>query len=340
MSRHSRGFTLVELLVVIAIIGVLIALLLPAVQAAREAARRSQCSNNLKQIGIALHNYHSAHNCFPPGGLDYGWSYRADSRPEPEPADKTVKNLNGLVLLLPYLEQQPLYEKYDFRQCASHAGSPGQTQSNIISSSRPFAGDAVASGNGDVISQMVPVFICPSDPYDVLLPAGSAYGIKAGSSLRAVKTNYDFSALRSDFDYFNDWTLLKATAKCMFGENSDTTIAKVTDGTSNTVAVVETVHWIANGHSPAWGMRGWVMTGIEIGQGINRWELSPGNYWASPQGAVRGRLGDWGWAGSLHPGGCQVCLADGSTRFISETVDKVILVAIGTMAGNEAVAVP
>jgi prepilin-type N-terminal cleavage/methylation domain-containing protein len=247
MSGERRvAFTLVELLVVIAIIGILIALLLPAVQAAREAARRSHCSNNLKQIGLALHNYHSAHNCFPPGGLDYGWTSTSDTRPDPEPADKLVKNMNGLVLLLPFLEQAALYEKYDFRQCASLAGSSAQTQSNIIGSSRPFAGDPVdTSENGWVISQKVPAFICPSDPNEILLPAGSAYGIKAGSSLRAVKTNYDFSSYSSDANYFSDWSTLSSKSRRMFGENSDTTMAHVTDGTSNTVAVVETLHWVA-----------------------------------------------------------------------------------------------
>ena len=121
--RTRRGFTLVELLVVIAIIGILIALLLPAVQAAREAARRSQCTNNMKQLGVALHNYHDTHKVFPPGGLDYG---HAGTGPHPslpggvEPANKLVKNMNGLVLLLPYIEQQSLYDQYDCNQCASN----------------------------------------------------------------------------------------------------------------------------------------------------------------------------------------------------------------------------
>jgi prepilin-type N-terminal cleavage/methylation domain-containing protein/prepilin-type processing-associated H-X9-DG protein len=341
MSGERRvAFTLVELLVVIAIIGVLIALLLPAVQAAREAARRAHCTNNLKQIGLALHNYHSAHNCFPPGGLDYGWSMTA--RSTEEPADKLVKNMNGLVLLLPFLEQAALYEKYDFRQCASLAGSSGQTQGNIIGSSRPFAGDPVdTSENGWVISQKVPAFICPSDPYEILLPAGGAYGIKAGSSLRAVKTNYDFSGYSSDANYFSDWSTLSSKSRRMFGENSDTTMAHVTDGTSNTVAVVETLHNVADGHCPAWGMRGWVMTGIDLGKGrINDWNIPATWTWVSIKDPIPGRLYTWSVAGSLHPGGCNVCMADGSTRFLAETTEQVIRTALATMAGGEAISAP
>src|SRR5689334_15791940 len=99
VSRSRRGFTLVELLVVIAIIGVLVALLLPAVQAAREAARRAQCSNNLKQLSLALHNYENTHNTLPPAGID-------------------SNQMSWVVLLLPYFEQQNLYSQFNFNKGA------------------------------------------------------------------------------------------------------------------------------------------------------------------------------------------------------------------------------
>src|SRR5687768_1953515 len=103
MRDHRRGgFTLVELLVVIAIIGILIALLLPAVQAAREAARRTHCSNNLKQLGVALHNYESARKIYPPAGEGYSWCGSSATGP----GNAVFINSNGLVKLLPYLEQE------------------------------------------------------------------------------------------------------------------------------------------------------------------------------------------------------------------------------------------
>ena len=106
------AFTLVELLTVITIIGILVGLLLPAVQAAREAARKTQCTNNMKQLGVALHGYHEVHGCFPPAGVAYGFCE------EPQYGDGSILNANGLMMLLPYLDQTPLYAMYDQKQCA------------------------------------------------------------------------------------------------------------------------------------------------------------------------------------------------------------------------------
>jgi len=338
MNRLRKlGFTLVELLVVIAIIGILVALLLPAIQAAREAARRSQCINNLKQIGVALHNYHDTYKVFPPGGLDYGWSGGGGT----EPANKTVKNINGLALLLPFLEQQSLHSRLDFNQAFSHVGPTPQTQSNIVPSTRPIAGNAGTSGNAAVQAEPVPVFMCPSDRSSLLrLPTTGVYAILDGSGYAATKTNYDLSAWRSDYWTFNDWTTQNVMVRRMFGENSDTNTAAVIDGTTNTVAVGETCRWVANGSAPSWGFRGWVMTGVDVAAGINLFAIPPTYTWVADKSTIPGRLRDWGLCGSLHPAGANVCLGDASVRFLSENTDVTILTAIATMAGAESIRIP
>jgi prepilin-type N-terminal cleavage/methylation domain-containing protein/prepilin-type processing-associated H-X9-DG protein len=328
--RVLRAFTLVELLVVIAIIGILIALLLPAVQAAREAARRAQCSNNLKQLGLALHNYHAAFRSFPPAGIGYGWCTYPESGGAP-----IVLNVNGILMLLPYLEQQPLYDKYNKKQCACNAMYGNTGCCGPCSAVGVLAGDSVASGNAAVVSTRLTVLACPSDNGDPFLPESSPhYGVKPGSGYLGAKTNYDFStSYRYDC---NAWSQESASSRRMFGENSTTRISDVSDGTSKTIAMAETVYDVYNGRCAAWGYRGWVMVGIDVGgYGFNQWAW-PGII-ANPR---RGQLRSWGHAGSLHPGGANILMADGSTHFFSEVTDSVLLVRLSTMAGGEVASVP
>ena len=326
-SAGRQGFTLVELLVVIAIIGILIALLLPAVQAAREAARRSQCTNQLKQMGLGVLNYERTHRVFPPAGLDYGWTPHNDGAP------KTILNLNGFMLLLPFLEQQAVYAKYNFN------GSAGAYDPNGI----PLAGNPGANGNDQVVAMQLPIFYCPSDDGPKAMPwtgtTSANYGISASSPLFGARTCYEFSSNPSqEQNAGNSWNYYASSkvTRALFGQNSPARMADILDGSSHVTAFIETTLLTGNGGSNAWGYRGWVMNGVSLfgtgPNGINQW-VAPASwsawYTAPP---VVGKIITWGNAGSLHPAGCNVCMADGSTQFISESTDLVTLKYLGYIA--------
>jgi len=311
--RRVPAFTLVELLVVIAIIGVLIALLLPAVQAAREAARRAQCQNNLKQIGVALHNFHAVRKRFPPGGMDYGWC----KFPENGGA-ATIRNGNGLRLLLPYLEQQSLYDQFDKNHAAYNTLSGNNFCCSPTTSLGNLLGNAVTSGNTKVARQHLSIFNCPSDIGELFLPIGA-------------KTNYDFS-VSGNFECVY-WSRVDSSKQRMFGENSTTRTANITDGLSNTFAMAETLRDVYNGRAAAWSYRSWVMVGLDLGQKkINHWQTAP-----EPR---RSQLSSWGHAGSLHGDGVHVLMADGSTHYISDSTDPVILERLAAMSDGQIVQLP
>jgi prepilin-type N-terminal cleavage/methylation domain-containing protein len=254
-ASRRGGFTLIELLVVIAILAVLTALLLPAVQRVREAANRTKCANNLKQIALAVHNYEAVYHRLPPAGRGYGWC-----RFPEDYGDKVIYNSNGLVLLLPYLEQEALYHGYDPTQCASNCmeGNTGCC-APVRSEGLPgvtLAGDAVDSGNAAVEATRLAVFRCPSDPGNPLLPNGFYYSIKDGAPYYGVKTNYDF-CVSSDYSC-NAWRREGPQTRRMFGENSSTRLTDVTDGTSQTIMLAEATLEVYNGRCTPWGYRGWV----------------------------------------------------------------------------------
>src|SRR5262245_40610887 len=324
-----RAFTLVELLVVIAIIGVLVALLLPAVQTARESARRMSCSNNLKQLGLALHNYHDTYQRFPPAGLNYGWCLNPP--PPTNQSQNNCLNANGLAMMLPYYEQSGLASIYrsDLPASNSMHGNTGCCGPN--NALEPMVGDATI--NAQVARTKVKIFMCPSDPKDPLLPATSYYSIGDTVNLgQGVKTNYDFSVRLAYACY--QWQLDKQSPTIssqvrMFGENSTTRFADVIDGVANTVAFCESTHDVYNGRCSPWAYRGWVQVGNDIGtpNGITNWI-----YPTAGQDSYKvGRVGSWGWPGSLHPSGCQVTMGDGAVRFIPQNADAVVRVAMAAM---------
>ncbi|MEA1952327.1 MAG: DUF1559 domain-containing protein, partial [Planctomycetota bacterium] len=134
------------------------------------------------------------------------------------------------------------------------------------------------------------------------------------------------------------WSRENQATRRMFGENSNTRVANVIDGTSNTIAVAETLYDVYNGECAGWGYRGWVQVGVDVGyNGINIWESA----WTIIHHTTRfGQLGTWASAGSMHPGGCHVLMGDGSAHFISDTTDIFLLEDLSTMAGGEVVTNP
>ena len=326
------AFTLVELLVVIAIIGVLVALLLPAVQSARESARRMSCSNNLKQLGLALHNYHDAMLRFPPAGLNYGWC-RNPPAATGLPNDR-ILNVNGLLLMMPFYEQTSMAGQYTFTAAASNVTLGNESCCGPTTAKEPLAGGGVPTGNARIVTQKLKIFICPSDLSNPLIASTTdiySVGYNKGNLGQGARTNYDFSSLLSYT--CNEWTTQRTNnTRRMFAQNSDSRFADVSDGLSNTVALCESTLDTDNGETTTWGYRGWVMIGNDLGtaNGVNNWI-----YNNDPTRRKVGRVGSWGWPGSLHPNGCQVCMGDGAVRFVPQNAVQTVRDAMARISdGN------
>jgi prepilin-type N-terminal cleavage/methylation domain-containing protein/prepilin-type processing-associated H-X9-DG protein len=338
MQRRQslRGFTLIELLVVIAIIAILIALLLPAVQQAREAARRTQCKNNLHNVGLALHNYHDSFKVFPPAKLNSSmysaWNnatYGAIMSP-PKPG---ALNTTGWVHLLPYYDQAPLFNQYRF-----DSNSSSDSQYGV-----PFQGAALGADNERVFSQPLPILTCPSAP-EVGLPTYTGSSYYKHRNVR--RSNYFFatgwwedrshtyayySATRTTVFNPVTNTTMAINVQGAFGNNGAARIGDITDGTSNTVAVGEAVggiHKTSTVYGPFWGAgihtccHGRVIAGRDHLGAAESWATRQRQYHINApwNGDALGRTYAWVF-NSLHEGGAQFLLADGSVRLLSETMD-------------------
>ncbi|WP_417735823.1 DUF1559 domain-containing protein [Rosistilla oblonga] len=328
MKRIRTGFTLVELLVVIAIIGILVGLLLPAVQAAREAARRMSCSNNMKQIGLALHNYHDTHQAFPYSVSASG----AIATGSATPATGGVLNHRGWMLLLPFIELQNLQDQIDMNLPTGGHNSNGKGLAG------PAPG-AAGNANDVAVSTVIDAFLCPSDPNpNQYTNTGSThYSISVGTtSLLGAFTNYDFNSART-YSSAEKWSRTTFETRRMFGHDESSKMRDVTDGTSNSAAVCETLRATIDGESQTWGFTKWVGHGVDLayGRGINDNECCG---WTTPPYAQvprKSRLGAWSTVGSTHPGGAQVTFADGSVHFISETTDQIVLNRISYISDGQ-----
>ncbi|EAQ81820.1 DUF1559 domain-containing protein [Blastopirellula marina] len=301
--RKTRGFTLVELLVVIAIIGVLIALLLPAVQQAREAARRMQCSNNLKQMGLACHNYMDTYSeNLPPGAF-----YIA--------ATSTWNSHSFAVAILPFLEQTALYEKYDFTK------SPD------------------ASQNATVRKAQVSAFYCPSFDGLPVNTSTTAYADGAMFTYQAVGgVYYNNAALDQDLTESNHG---KFPSNGVFRIDGSRRAAKVTDGLSNTVMIGEYTHRDKSGTNGGFpgNVRVWVI-GSLTNQAFYSTKAIYQDTINSRRDRLDGVKFNHLPFTSLHPGGVNFAVADASVHFLPETIDFDVYRSLATINGGETAQLP
>ncbi len=311
-ASNRRGFTLIELLVVIAIIAILIALLLPAVQQAREAARRTQCKNNLKQLGLALHNHHSAFGYFP--------SQRDDKKAPVAASQQSFYRWSVLALLTPYLEQTNIYNAIDLKQPL------------FVFSAGPPPSVVTQPGLSDVVATKVPGFLCPSDTHERIVEEWGATNYVACNGSGANGGTYE-------------------DADGVFYHDSQTRIGDILDGSSNTAAFSETLigsgaadstRGTANASSDGDLASVWNASATTID---DSWCLSDGSSVIFKRGEkwADGSVNDTGYhhfrapntdindcysryaaiksARSRHPGGANVLMADGAVRFVSDSVD-------------------
>ena len=317
-SKSPSGFTLVELLVVITIIGILIALLLPAVQAAREAARQVQCRNNFKQVGIAMHGYHETRGCFPPGAiLWYRGKMGATCMVPQSPVPAYYAGFGWGAFILPELDQQGLYDSLDFNGVQYYEN----TDPNGVN--RRYGRTRLA------------MHLCPSDPQQgeivwVSAAAGNVIGVDGSrqSNMAGVADSVNWTCDQTWPKYFGGGPTM---ANGVMGNREPCKINDISDGTSSTLMIGE----VTGGGPGTFEGNMWVSWSMcDTSNGINSGVTVPGGG-TYGSGLYANKFAE-GFS-SYHPGGCHFLLADGSVQFVSQNIAADVLAALTTRAGGEVI---
>jgi prepilin-type N-terminal cleavage/methylation domain-containing protein/prepilin-type processing-associated H-X9-DG protein len=364
-GRHS-GFTLIELLVVIAIIAVLISLLLPAVQQAREAARRTQCKNNLKQIGLALHNFHDARGFLP--GLALCGAGVEDLNPGMDKIWYNYRHTPPSVFLLPYIDQANIWTQWNIHVAGAENATPG-----------------VVGGltNAQLANRPLSVYSCPSmpQPLNPYFPCYSSYGWSRGSydihspsqpgDIIGTKSSPNYTFTHSDGVFVTAWDggFTQATADAMIARHAADPLwwndekdckqswKNITDGLSNTIAVGESHHNL-QGFMTSMVNKSPVAPPVPS-SGLTSWAADDGDYFSegtmnvkmnivsglyyTRQMTAASDLRDAVFNSpmysfrSTHTGGGNFLFCDGSVRFVGQSIDMGVYKALGSRAGGEVV---
>jgi prepilin-type N-terminal cleavage/methylation domain-containing protein len=293
---RRRGFTLIELLVVIAIIAILIALLLPAVQQAREAARRTQCRNVLKQFGLALHNYHDTFNIFPPGQLHRG-TWDGVGPDAANGGDDGGSGFAWTAMILPYMDQAPLYNRFNFNVPLSNPNAAG------------LANRALAA-------QTVPWARCPSD----IAPAAANVGNAGDPGEIRPQATASYKASAGAFDGNQGLWPHSNTSRnngCFF-RDSNITMKDIVDGTSNQILVGEVTWDTATGGTTNTRLYGGVDPALGYANGNSNRMMAIAEYGINDRTLTVPAI----TFSSLHSGGAHFLFGDGKVQFISENIQN------------------